>query len=148
MHTSERLATVTNDTRTRTVSSMLRPQLPSRGHLSRFQKGDADAAGLPRAGQHFTPAPIPAFGTPPGQRMPPPQRPRTQLPVQPPMQSPRQGKFSVCNVVGPLEIEQAEHRHLRWIRSCRISSSSHSTDIVLGINASIRRNGSSADESR
>lgn len=63
----------------------------------------------PRAGQHFTPAPVPAFGTPPGQQMPPPQRPRNQLPVQQPMQASRQERYSVRHVGGVFEMEQAKH---------------------------------------
>lgn len=75
----------------------------------RGQGGRPPPPPAPRAGQHFAPAPIPAFGTPPGQQMHPPQRPRTQLPVQPSMQAPRQGNSSVRNRGGPLEIEQAKH---------------------------------------
>ncbi|KAH5517722.1 hypothetical protein HBI29_078650 [Parastagonospora nodorum] len=63
----------------------------ARGGGGRGQGGRPPLPPAPRAGQHFTPAPIPAFGTPPSQKMPPTRRPRTQLPVQPPMQAPRQG---------------------------------------------------------
>jgi hypothetical protein len=90
----------------------------------------------PRAGQHFTPAPIPAFSTPSIRKMPPNRRPRTQLPVQPPMQALRQGKSPVRYVGGVFEMEQAKYiqgKILRLLIQSDIFIKNDGKMIVCGI---------------